>query len=147
MVGLKEDHNNLVWQVDGRSRAMIRQIGDLVRQVRGTEHEYDATVKAFERIHAAAIALVQSGSRPTVEDLIRFLVIEPLILMRRPEVNPAVLNLFLPGIGELDMARQRIEDKGDEIKDRVQELTNGMEDHLERVSTVIGKLSVYQDKP
>lgn len=147
MVGLKEDHNNLVWQVDGQSRTMIQRIGGLLREVRGTAMENDATIIAFGRIHAAAITLVQSGSRPTVEDLLRFMVIEPLQLMRRPNVNPAVLNIFLPEIADLDMARQRIEDKGDEICDRVMELTNGMEDQIEKVIAVVGKLKAHQDLP
>jgi uncharacterized membrane protein YccC len=147
MVGLKEDHNNLVWQVDGKSRAMILRIGDLLRGVSGTTAQNDPTIQAFGRIHAAAISLVQRGSRPTLEDLIRFMVIEPLELTRRPDVNTDVLNMFLPMIADLDMARQRIEDKGDEIHDRVLELTSGMEDQLERVSAVVGKLKVYQDLP
>jgi hypothetical protein len=147
MIRLKEDHSKLIWQVDRQSRMLIRQIGDLLRKVNGTIGASDPTVLAFRRIHAGALALVRGGSRPTVEDLIRFMVIEPLELMKQPAVNADVLTMFLPMIADLDMARQRIEDKGNEIHDRVMELTGGMEDQLARVGAVVGKLKIYQDLP
>lgn len=144
IVELKKDYGDFVWQFENKSFTLIRSM-DVARGVH--PRPVGTTSSEVASIRAAALSVSGSGTRPNLEDKFRLLVLPMLELDGLDDVDHLVLKDLMPIVRDLDLLRQRIEDKGEEIHERVQQMTEGIEDQLEGIRSVIKRLKVHHDYP